>query len=134
MRMPIYARTMPMSLPRHRRIGRALKTGFLRRCPNCGKGRLFSRFITLVERCEHCAEALGQIRADDIPAYFTILIVGHVVVPLVMLAAQFDLPDWLSLATLLPLTVALTVGLLPSVKGAVAAHLWVLRMDSGSPE
>ncbi len=59
----------------------AMRRGFRHRCPNCGKGALYSSYLKLTEQCSECREALGHIRADDIPAYFTILIVGHVIVP-----------------------------------------------------
>ena len=36
------------------------------------------------DHCPHCGEALYHQRADDAPAYFVILIVGHLVVPLAL--------------------------------------------------
>jgi uncharacterized protein (DUF983 family) len=97
-------------------------------------GRLYQGFLTVTDQCSECREALGHIRADDIPAYFTILIVGHLVVPLVVLAVMYDVPDAISLGASLGLTVVLTLALLPSVKGAIVAHLWKLRLPESLAE
>jgi uncharacterized protein (DUF983 family) len=124
---------MPTTLPPPR-AAIALKRGFRRRCPNCGKGPLYQRYLKIIAVCEECREELGHIRADDIPAYFTIFIVGHVVVGLMVLAISLDLPGALVLPAALALTVGLTLLLLPSVKGVVAAHLWRLRIPRGSED
>jgi uncharacterized protein (DUF983 family) len=112
----------------------ALKRGFSCRCPNCGKGHLFKSYLKLVDRCEECGEPLGHIRADDLPAYFTIFIVGHIVVGLMLTAIQLGVPNWIGIPVCLALTVAMTLGLLPMVKGTVAAHLWRLKLPKGSYE
>jgi uncharacterized protein (DUF983 family) len=65
-----------------RDVMQAMRRGFCGRCPNCGKGRLFRAFLKVVDRCDHCGEELSHHRADDAPAYFVILIVGHIVVAL----------------------------------------------------
>ena len=58
----------------------AIRRGFAGRCPNCGMGRLFGRYLKPVAACSHCGERLDLHQADDLPAYLVILIVGHVVV------------------------------------------------------
>jgi uncharacterized protein (DUF983 family) len=124
---------MPTNLPMPRR-SIVLRRGFARLCPNCGKGRLFKGYLTLVERCDYCGERLGHIRADDLPAYLTIFLVGHVVVGLMLVAVQAGIPNWLGISVSLTLTVGLTLGLLPVIKGVVAAHLWRLKLPRGSAE
>ena len=54
--------------------------GACARCPNCGRGRLFRAYLKPVETCAECHESLKHIRADDGPAWLTILVVGHIVV------------------------------------------------------
>lgn len=102
--------------------------GWRRLCPCCGRGRLLRRFLKPVEACSDCGEAFGHVRADDFPPYLTILIVGHVVVPLVLMAHQRGLP--VEIATLLwvPTTLALTLLLLPRCKGAVIGLMWSLGL------
>jgi uncharacterized protein (DUF983 family) len=104
----------------------AMLRGFRRRCPRCGQGGLLRAYLKLVDRCPVCAEPFGQIRADDLPAYLTVLVVGHIVVPILLWADQFDFPIANELAVALPAAVALIWLLLPSFKGASAGLLWSL--------
>src|SRR5471032_3650243 len=62
------------------------------RCPNCGEGRLFASYLKPVERCSVCGEPLGHIRADDGPAWLTILLVGHILAPFLLAVAPNT--DW----------------------------------------
>ncbi len=124
---------MPTTLPMPRR-SIVLKRGFACHCPNCGKAPLFRSYLKLVDHCDYCGEKLGHIRADDLPAYFTIFIVGHVVVGLMLTAVQFNVPNWLGISASLSATIGLTLWLLPKIKGAVAAHLWRLKLPLGSAE
>ncbi len=122
--------------PNARRDGyAALMRGLSCRCPNCGRGRLFRAFLKVGDRCEACGEDLHHHRADDAPAYFVILIVGHVVVPLSLaLETAFSPPYWLHLALWLPLTLGLALGLLQPVKGAIVAWQWAQRMHGFDPQ
>ncbi|TIU90881.1 MAG: DUF983 domain-containing protein, partial [Mesorhizobium sp.] len=57
----------------------AMKRGALGRCPHCGEGKLFRAFVKTVDKCDHCGEELHHHRADDLPAYLVVVIVGHIV-------------------------------------------------------
>jgi uncharacterized protein (DUF983 family) len=113
----------------HRDFRTAMLRGFLNRCPKCGRGRLFGAFLKVEDYCSECGEALYHQRADDAPAYFVILIVGHIVVPL-MLTVEFALhpPYWVHLVLWLPLTLALALGLIQPIKGAIIGLQWAHRM------
>ena len=102
--------------------------GLAARCPNCGKGKLFRAYLKPVDSCEVCAHELGRYRADDGPAYFTILIIGHLVVaPLLLFPWIWQASPWLTIpAAVIPLT-ALTLFLLPRIKGAFIGLLWSHR-------
>ncbi|WP_062116412.1 DUF983 domain-containing protein [Aureimonas sp. AU40] len=107
----------------------AMGRGFLMRCPHCGKGRLFSGYLKSVDRCEACGEAFEHHRADDLPPYLTIFIVGHLVVALFMGMEQVtDLPLWAHLAIWVPVTIALSLVLLRPLKGATIGLQWAMRM------
>jgi uncharacterized protein (DUF983 family) len=111
--------------------------GWCRKCPACGKGRLFYAFLKVAPRCETCGEDLSHQRADDAPAYFTMVIVGHVVVGGILAWEKAVHPSmWLQMAVWLPLTVVMTLTLLPRVKGALVGFQWALRMHgfSGKPD
>ena len=115
-----------MSLPAPSRLG-AMKRGFSHRCPNCGEGRLYRAYLKVVDECGSCGRALGKYRADDGPAYFTILLVGHLVIaPMLFVQWIWKGPIWLVLPlTLIPLA-AITLLLLPRVKGVLVGLLYSL--------
>lgn len=99
------------------------------RCPNCGKGRLFRAFLKVSDACSVCGEDLHHHRADDAPAYFVIMIVGHIVVPLALWVETDFMPSyWVHLALWLPLTLGLTLGLLQPIKGAIVGWQWANEM------
>ena len=97
-----------------------LKRGAKGQCPNCGQGKLFRAYLKIRPICEVCGHDNGQYPADDAPPYFTILIVGHLVVgPLLAFHVIFTWPPFVVLAVLLPSLAALMLFMLPIVKGAV---------------
>lgn len=113
---------------------RSLRRGVAGRCPACGRGHLFRAFLKVAERCRSCGEALCHHRADDAPAYFVMLIVGHLVVPLVLVTeVVWSPPYWVHAAIFLPLTAGLAVGLLQPVKGAIVGWQWAKYMHGFDP-
>lgn len=108
------------SAPRTRpSLGQALMRGLRRSCPHCGEGAAFSGYLKVADQCGHCGAELGKVRADDAPPYFTIVIVGHIIVPLMMAAEKFYAISILTHSLIwLPLTAVLTLAFLPYIKGA----------------
>jgi len=105
--------------------GTVLLRGLAGKCPNCGRGRMFPRFLRVADRCPACGEELFHHRADDFPAYLVIVLVGHIVVPLVLIVEMtYAPPLWVHYALWLPLTLGLALGLLQPVKGAIVALQW----------
>ena len=101
------------------------------RCPACGVGRLFKAYLKIRPICAACGHDNGQYPADDAPPYFTILIVGHLVVgPLLAFHVIFTWPPGLVLAILLPSLAALMLVILPTVKGCVVGVLWAVSKPS----
>ena len=99
------------------------------RCPNCRHGRLYGTYLRVNDQCSRCGEELHHHRADDAPPYFTIFIVGHLLVPLVLWTETVFKPELYVHFTLwLPLAVIMTLTLLPLVKGAVVGLQWALYM------
>jgi uncharacterized protein (DUF983 family) len=108
------------------------RRGLAGKCPSCGDAKLFSSYLKVVPACAGCGHALGQYKSDDGPAYFTILIVGHVLLaPILLLEAARTLPLALVTAVLLVGLVVVTLWLLPIVKGAFVGAQWALRDDGG---
>jgi uncharacterized protein (DUF983 family) len=110
-------------------LSKALWRGFLGRCPNCGQGRLFGRFLKVADHCEACGEAFHHHRADDLPAYLVIVIVGHIIVPMVLsVETHYAPPYWVHLLLWAPLTLIMSLGLLQPIKGLVVALQWQAGM------
>jgi uncharacterized protein (DUF983 family) len=113
----------------HRDVWRALRRGFGQRCPSCGRGALFGKYLKVSDVCPSCGEELHHHRADDAPPYFTILVVGHIIVGgLLAMERALAPPGWVQAAVWLPLTLILTLLLLPRVKGALIGLQWALYM------
>lgn len=115
--------------PSARPLGRAIGRGVRGHCPTCGTGRLFAGYLAVAPACDICGERFSGHRADDLPPYLTILVVGHVVVSGLLIGERLYQPDvTLALAFWLPVTVVLTLALLRPIKGGVVALQWALRL------
>ncbi len=107
----------------------ALLKGWRRRCPNCGSGPLLKGYLKVRDSCPVCQEDFTPQRADDGPAYLTILIVGHLMAPLLHIVFVRWRPEPLVLFTIFAIgCVALSLYLLPRLKGAVVGFQWARRM------
>lgn len=105
----------------------ALGRGLTRKCPNCGQASCFRGYVKVVDSCPNCQEPLSAYPADDGPAYVTILLVGHLVIaPALLMNVFYTYPVGIVLPSLLAGIVALTLILLPFVKGGFLALVWKL--------
>jgi len=132
--LPLHGAPLDAAKPK-RNVFQAMLRGARGRCPSCGRGRLFGRYLKVADQCPHCGEALHHQRADDAPPYFTIFVAGHVIVPL-MLAFEvaFRPALWVHMLVWGPATIALCLTLLPAIKGAVVGLQWALYMHGFDPE
>jgi uncharacterized protein (DUF983 family) len=107
----------------------ALERGFVGRCPACGRGPMFDKFLRVASACEDCGEPFHHHRADDLPAYLVLLFVGHLIVTLLLFVdSAYAPPYWVEFAIWIPLTLLLSLGLLQPVKGAVVAMQWKMGL------
>jgi uncharacterized protein (DUF983 family) len=112
----------------------AILNGVRCRCPRCGKGKLFRAYLKVADRCPVCGEELLHHKADDLPPYISIVIVGHILVGLMLhLEMEYSLAPIWYVVTLLPLALILPLVLLPSIKGAVVGLQWANRMHGFDP-
>ncbi len=92
-------------------------------------------YLQVRESCPVCDEALHHHRADDGPAYLTILIVGHLMAPLLMFVFTRYRPEPATMiAVFSVLTVVLSLYLLPRLKGGLVALQWAKRMHGFSAD
>lgn len=106
-------------------LGTAIKRGIFQKCPKCGEGKLFSSYLKQVDECDVCHEHYGHIRADDGPSWLTILLIGHIIIPFLIITQMTGALTptqgailWLSVATILIFV------LLPITKGFFISMLW----------
>jgi uncharacterized protein (DUF983 family) len=112
-----------------RNLWQAIGRGLRGRCPHCGQGKLFRAFLKVADHCEVCGEEFHHHRADDLPAYLSIVIVGHVVIFLMIeLESWGTISPLAYLLTLVPLSLVLALVLLQPIKGAVVGLQWANRM------
>lgn len=107
----------------------AMLRGWRRRCPNCGAGPMLKGYLSVRPTCPVCAQEFSHHRADDGPAYLTILIVGHLMAPLILWAYTAFRPEPLVLFSIFAVgCVGLSLYLLPRLKGLMIAIQWAKRM------
>ncbi len=112
-----------------REVKTAMRRGWWQRCPACGEGALFKGFLKVQDRCPFCREELHHQRADDGPAYFTILIVGHLLAPSMMFVYfRWEPSPWTMAIGFSLGVVLLSLALLPRIKGAMIGLQWAKRM------
>ncbi|WP_315922081.1 DUF983 domain-containing protein [Mesorhizobium sp. SP-1A] len=121
-----------------RKLSEAMKRGLLGRCPHCGEGKLFRSYLRPVANCSACNEDYTPQRADDLPAYLTVVIVGHIVVALFMAVENVGgLSLWAHLAIWVPITILMSLAMLQPIKGATIGLQWANRMhgfDKGAQQ
>ncbi len=132
--MPFHNATFGETHP-PRQLGEAIRRGLVSHCPACGTGALFDGYLKVRDSCADCGEELHHHRADDAPPYFTILIVGHVIVSLVLaVEVTFFPPLWVHFLIWVPLTVVFALAILRPIKGGVVGLQWALYMHGFDPE
>ena len=112
-----------------RPAGPAIRRGLRRRCPSCGEGGLFDGYLALASACPACGEDLSHARADDGPAYLSILVTAKVMGTLQLLVYDMWQPAaWVMAVTFSIGVTAMALYLLPRFKGLIVGVQWAKRM------
>ncbi len=102
------------------------------RCPRCGEGRIFESYLKRRDHCPECGESFEGLDADDGPAWLTIGLVAHIVVPLLILLERGPLmPYWREALILVAVTIVAALVFLPISKGFFVAALWLINRKPG---
>ncbi|MEP3047566.1 MAG: DUF983 domain-containing protein [Roseibium sp.] len=118
-----------------RPLVRTMLRGARNTCMNCGKGVLFARFLKPDHACSVCGEEFHHHRADDAPPYFTIFIVGHVIIPALLIVEVMWRPElWIHMAIWIPLTILMSFALMQPIKGALVGLQWAFYMHGFDPD
>ena len=113
------------SITRNRDLKVALKRGWKLKCPACGEGSLMAGYLQIINTCVKCEENLHHHRADDGPAWATILLTGHIVAPLMLAVFTAFRPEgWVMALGFSIVFLSLTLYLLPRIKGLFVSHQW----------
>lgn len=106
--------------------------GLAGRCPRCGKGHLFSGYLTVRPSCENCGLDYKFVDTGDGPAFFVMSIVGIVVVALALwVEFAFEPPIWLHMVMWLGLSVILSMALVRPLKGVMVALQYHHKAEEG---
>lgn len=112
-----------------RSVMQSMWRGTLHRCPRCGRGKIYSGYLKIADSCSECGQELHHHRADDAPPYFTIFVVGHIILAGVLALEQAYAPAaWVHAAIWIPVTLIMSLLMLPRIKGALVGLQWALRM------
>ncbi|MCM2560749.1 DUF983 domain-containing protein [Lutimaribacter sp. EGI FJ00015] len=107
----------------------AVLHGWRGKCPRCGNGPLMKGYLSVRQSCPVCKQEFYHHRADDGPAYLTILLVGHLMAPLLHIVFVQFRPEPLVLFTIFAIgCVGLSLYLLPRLKGAMIGFQWARYM------
>jgi uncharacterized protein (DUF983 family) len=104
----------------------AIGRGLRRRCPRCGQGRIFERFIDVRPRCESCGLVFEE-RSGDTWGFWVLLDRVFVAIPLIVLLLGFataSLRLRLTLIALLTIPLILTM---PHRQGVAIALDYLFR-------
>ncbi len=113
----------------------AMLHGARQKCPNCGTGSIYTSYLKVADTCNNCGEELLHERSDDAAPYFTIFVLGHLIVPLLLILETHIFPPlWAYLVFGIPLIITLALLILPRVKGTIIGLQWALRMHGFGPE
>lgn len=105
--------------------GQAICRGVLNQCPNCGRGKVFAGYLQLAPRCSHCGEPLGDYRAADGPAFFTMTVVMLLLIPMIGFGwVLFRPAPMVLLIWVAAISTVLTLVLLRLIKGGFIGYLW----------
>ena len=109
----------------------ALLRGARLRCPQCGEGKLLAGYLRQEASCGHCGLKTGDIRADDGPPWLTLILVGHLLAPFMIIVFMTEtIPMWLVTALMALTAIALCLAVLPRAKGLFIAAIWRFGANS----
>lgn len=118
-----------------RPLGTAMLRGWRRKCPNCGEGELLEGYLSVRRTCPNCGEAFHHQRADDGPAWATIVVAGKLLAPMMLFVWNMWRPEPLVMALgLCTFFTLLCLYLLPRFKGLFVNLQWSRRMHGFGEE
>lgn len=113
----------------HHPLFRSIGRGLAQRCPCCGKGGIYRRYLKVKPHCDACGHELARYPADDGPAYLTILLMGHLIIgPALFFPIVWETSPLYSLPIILSSLTLVTLLALPRVKGGWIGMMYALQV------
>ena len=107
----------------------AMMKGLRGNCPSCGETKIFSGGLKIADQCSVCHEEFHHHRADDLPAYLNIFVVGHIVVAMIMIALKYDVVGmWTGMFITIAAAIVISIAMMRPLKGMVVGAQWAMRM------
>jgi uncharacterized protein (DUF983 family) len=104
------------------------RAGLTFKCPNCGKGKLYSKYLNITENCDVCGVTLGELDTGDGPAVFVMLVMGFAVVGLALVVeVKFSPSLWMHMGMWTPLILGGSLSMLPLLKSMMFAAQYRTR-------
>jgi uncharacterized protein (DUF983 family) len=101
-----------------------------KRCPHCGQGLLFKSYLTRCDKCDVCHEEFDGLDPEDGPAWLTIAVTAHIIIPLlIILENNAQLSYWAEGLILIIATIVSTLLILPISKGVFIAAMWLMKKN-----
>ncbi len=111
-----------------------IKRGLIRRCPQCGKGQIFSGYLNLMPECLECGESFRNIRSDDAAPWATVLFVGHLAAWIISYLVKGDVSS-MNLILIVLIFVLFVAGItLPIMKGVFVNLNWISGLRYADPD
>lgn len=80
------------------------------KCPNCGKGLLYYKLLSLNEKCSNCNLSFSDFDCGDGPAFFAMSIISVIIILLaIWIEIVFSPPLWFHIILWSPLTLLLSI-------------------------
>ena len=112
-------------------LRRSVLRGLSHKCPACGQGPLFGRYLKVQPHCARCDHELALYPADDGPAYLTIILIGHLIIaPLLIFPIIWQSDPRYSLPIILGVLTVITLSALPRIKGGWIGLMYALQVTS----
>ncbi len=109
--------------------------GMRSKCPRCGRGKLFTGFLTTKDQCASCGLDFSFTDTGDGPAVFIILIVGFLVAGgALAVEISYHPPYWVHAVLWVPLILFLPLLLLRPFKAILIAIQYQHQAREGQLE
>jgi uncharacterized protein (DUF983 family) len=108
-------------------------TGLKGACPRCGRGRLFSGYLKVADRCDACGLSYDFADAGDGAAWFVMLVAGFLAVGTALVMEIVWQPSyWVHALIALPLAVGVPLILLRPAKAILICQQYKTNAAPGN--